>query len=1576
MASMPFTLYATPPDEKRKHPFIYRSRPVAPSVLHPGVHCSFSRDVEDTLAALFDELQAEAREFTKADEEDVEEEEQEEEEEGRIDLRFEFECNKSGCSGLPYYKQGDSTADTPRTFEIRQGLLEHKTVVRTLQLFWETFAKNPLGEVPFDEYVQVHMRMAKALREGFGDEEYDHETLLSNAKDDWHHDIRKQLSERDIAKLESDPQTTAAHSMNKETLFASLFEIADIWTEGIGPKKYSGFLLRLFHRITNKKSPPTGEQEEDEDEDEDEDEEVADEDDIVIEEEKEESEEEDKKEEDKKEEKKEKKPSPKVAEKKDYTWKDLNDVKPIEKNSPKKNIIIPRKRRHSRPITSVCVKRPPTPAAFKLSETGVQEKVIAFLKKTIGKERNISYMNAVSVKSYASPLAKTERRLVRSSPGQQNKQRWKSMSPSSGFARAVMDAMRQKRADAAETNDPKTVPKDFSFWAGNEQSRQKFHSSIRGHRPASLSPPHGRCRSRSGTRQSRKHSPTKKKLDLQRILLRSRGSSRNSSRPSSSGQVRSRSATRSATASRPATALQPQPVDGKMGEGDKNEELNTIVDAGSNTAEEKTTDSKSIAANTVDPDIQTRQATSQSRPEASQSRLETSSSIKSLRHLRVEVPSRPESRSIIPVSVDSPTSTEGAGRTGGDKRGLEYALEPAQLDSPSSPDPKEKSNDVARKNSRCAKEPVTETLTATTEESGSTTREYTTVPTTAGEETVHTASEGKKRSEEAIGKKLQNKDKDTKSNLTLRTTAESRAVSRRVEKGFPGRVNKDVESKFPTSEMKSPSKPKIETRRSRTTTKMDKETAKRDSLPLKVGNGISPSLEEATTSQRSMLVTIPSVPNTNSAATKNASAPVAIAAEPLRWSISSKQSKRKRPISKQDRTSALHLGQPDPLRYFKHPNHPIDFEKMAEQEDESLAPDSSMTIDDGLPVTATKAPAGFVRFPGLLKQKEVVESIVSVARQVVQETRDDLLAKKPTERVEAVPRIQEKVDKPSNSDAMQRLHGRRQATVAKSKPKLPPTIFAKAIVMKTGIIANDESPLHSRRLIGRQPSEAQISLKTEPQLKLKHHLPRPRRRNTEKRRPPRSVSYKAATKCFVQERRSMSASFSGFNTSDRDSTKAGVQGAFSSASSSLHGGVTSDDFSMVSFPSVKHTQLRRPQEQDSLQQNQSTAPPSMSDAARLKKQINSSSVDHHKNYGIQINGREHPHRHRGSLDNNSVDEPAEVIALPELKAKPRDLRPHTIPKQKLGQGGRSLEAKAGAGRASSTKPLILDTTSADRILFPMSPKFRVLKQKGRSGEQANRLPFAKSDDIEKRRRKKHSSTSRFTALEQYFQAEPVTMSPHPKRTPAYLPSLDLSPPTRKVKTKPKLQKVSSVTSEIGLPDTNRSTSALFSMHLISLDAIHGGSEDWNEKDHPRWSTSPPRLGSPSAQNEEEKNSVLPKLKMNVRTTGNGVRNKLNKNQRLTHKKIEQKQPRNKSAERDVNKRLLGKGGSLLTDRKSIEAKRALRYHRRRAFVRKGIEPLVVSQGAALSSSEFAKKHQVESWSRYAIKVFKSSPKAR
>eukprot|EP00954_Amorphochlora_amoebiformis_P026029 1376803-Amorphochlora_amoeboformis.AAC.1 len=112
-----YTLSTYAPDDEQLFPSIYRSRPISADILTPGGFCYVTRDVEHSLAALFDELKEGTRVFRVPANSRP-----------RNDLKFAFERKEEKAGEVPYSQQGDPSADTPRTMEIRQRLIYHPNV--------------------------------------------------------------------------------------------------------------------------------------------------------------------------------------------------------------------------------------------------------------------------------------------------------------------------------------------------------------------------------------------------------------------------------------------------------------------------------------------------------------------------------------------------------------------------------------------------------------------------------------------------------------------------------------------------------------------------------------------------------------------------------------------------------------------------------------------------------------------------------------------------------------------------------------------------------------------------------------------------------------------------------------------------------------------------------------------------------------------------------------------------------------------------------------------------------------------------------------------------------------------------------------------------------------------------------------------------------------------------------------------------------------------------------------------------------------------------------------------------------
>jgi len=134
----------------------------------------------------------------------------------------------------------------------RKQLFHHPEVRSVLARFWETYSKgdshtlrtqadhakrqqqqsdwssdersNYDQTIQMHEYIDVHMKMAKALRKQF-----DYHKAYANALADW---------ERDTQGLPS--KTGLTH----DKCFESIFEIADLWTPTVDVKDYVEFLER------------------------------------------------------------------------------------------------------------------------------------------------------------------------------------------------------------------------------------------------------------------------------------------------------------------------------------------------------------------------------------------------------------------------------------------------------------------------------------------------------------------------------------------------------------------------------------------------------------------------------------------------------------------------------------------------------------------------------------------------------------------------------------------------------------------------------------------------------------------------------------------------------------------------------------------------------------------------------------------------------------------------------------------------------------------------------------------------------------------------------------------------------------------------------------------------------------------------------------------------------------------------------------------------------------------------------------------------------------------------------------
>ncbi|CAK4078231.1 unnamed protein product [Aphanomyces euteiches] len=131
-----------------------------------------------------------------------------------------------------YRKQGDKTLYTDEKLLERHNLQHDRQVQAALGRFWDTFGSVRQGKSTIDEleYCDVFVKLFKAL---VPPNEFSVPEARIIVEKDWARDVGG-----------------ACDVMAKPMFYKSLFEVADLWTVGIGAEEYTKFLTKLFDRVT------------------------------------------------------------------------------------------------------------------------------------------------------------------------------------------------------------------------------------------------------------------------------------------------------------------------------------------------------------------------------------------------------------------------------------------------------------------------------------------------------------------------------------------------------------------------------------------------------------------------------------------------------------------------------------------------------------------------------------------------------------------------------------------------------------------------------------------------------------------------------------------------------------------------------------------------------------------------------------------------------------------------------------------------------------------------------------------------------------------------------------------------------------------------------------------------------------------------------------------------------------------------------------------------------------------------------------------------------------------------------
>ena len=144
-------------------------------------------------------------------------------------------------SSVPYYQQGNRKFESAGMMEQRNKVKYTSEVRAAINRFWELLNKNNEGRIEKAPYCDLCLRFSKLLIPDFSKEE-----ILAVVEEDWIND------------------SEGEGSLSYSQFYNALFQLADVWTEEISPAGYSDFLMKIYRRITCKKTLlPNGEIRED-----------------------------------------------------------------------------------------------------------------------------------------------------------------------------------------------------------------------------------------------------------------------------------------------------------------------------------------------------------------------------------------------------------------------------------------------------------------------------------------------------------------------------------------------------------------------------------------------------------------------------------------------------------------------------------------------------------------------------------------------------------------------------------------------------------------------------------------------------------------------------------------------------------------------------------------------------------------------------------------------------------------------------------------------------------------------------------------------------------------------------------------------------------------------------------------------------------------------------------------------------------------------------------------------------------------------------------------------------------------
>jgi hypothetical protein len=149
----------------------------------------------------------------------------------------------SSDAGVPYWLQADPSLNSGPMLRRRFSLRHHSLVLRALWGWWEAALHTLLeDQMP---------RLPPSMDHGLGREGYDYilrrvfRCMLPTFEEDA---IKQSLDE------DWDHDSQGLEALTREQFQDAIFQLADVWTEGVTPEEYADFLWTLLERISAKQA--------------------------------------------------------------------------------------------------------------------------------------------------------------------------------------------------------------------------------------------------------------------------------------------------------------------------------------------------------------------------------------------------------------------------------------------------------------------------------------------------------------------------------------------------------------------------------------------------------------------------------------------------------------------------------------------------------------------------------------------------------------------------------------------------------------------------------------------------------------------------------------------------------------------------------------------------------------------------------------------------------------------------------------------------------------------------------------------------------------------------------------------------------------------------------------------------------------------------------------------------------------------------------------------------------------------------------------------------------------------------